>query len=670
MTVTRLAQAITRARGLFSRRHTIAVLDTFSGQIDASADDAHEVLSSGEMQVDDGTLRLGQHQGDFGSGEEALRSGVRFAGVFIAQGAPVPYAHVRFTARNQNTDPLILRIRAEAIDNATAFATASGNLSARAVSTAFVDWNVPAWQVNLAGADTTTPNIGPIIEEIVGRAGWTPGNVIAVLFEVSPENTSTIEPRRRAYAYDHTPEQAARLLINTVDETPIPPSPDYLNDPFYDDPVAFEGAMGFGANVTGGRGNGTNGDTALYFVDNLNDSGAGSLRAALEATGKRVVVPRVAGYTTVDPAIAISSDVTYLGMLAPGGGLAVRPTLPHSRDAVLRTTNSNIILRYLRARAGEGSGTNQNAFRLVAGSSDIILDHCSFSWGSDQIAAMFSVVTDVTMQNCLLGEAFAPANQGLLIGDYRTKRISMLYNLLMTGRERFPYWRNGPLNDMYGNVIYNGRRNMFFIVGSNTPAQADSPTLNARRNTWKQGPNYTGEVAILVRNQASNAALRGSLYLEGNSYQVSNQPGLIDDPQWASARVLGDEAISGTLDEWRLTSPLPTPAVVERSASEAYDYVLATAGHDLPRDSADARFVNETATGTGPSGTPSTVAEVGGYPSLASGSYPAAADGVIADAWRSWSGESREWYELDSGGTKRMILENYADDVAQGRFTP
>ncbi len=448
---------------------------------------------------------------------------------------------------------------------------------------------------------------------------------------------------------------------------PPPPSPsDYLAHAYYGNPVAFEGAMGYGANATGGRGNGTSGSTAIMFVDNLNDTGSGSLRAALEATGKRVVVPRVAGIITVNDAITIAGDVTYLGMLAPGGGLAVRPTLPHTRNAVVRTSAENLILRYLRARAGDGDGSNQNAFRFTGGARNAIADHCSFSWGSDQVMAMFGDVQNVTLQNSIVAEAFRPAEQGLLIGDYRTRHISLIYNLMTTGKERYPYWRNGPMNDMYGNYIYNGRQGMYFVVGSNTPDQANAPTLNARRNTWRDGPFTSGEVAILIRNQASNPALRGKLYLEGNEYIDRNMPQNIADPQWESARVLGGTAYSGTLDEWRLTSPLDTPSVIERTAAEARAYVLANAGHNLPRDTADARFVSEVTSGTGPSVSPSTVASVGGYPSLASGSYPAAADGVIADAWRSANSESREWYELTSTG--RMVVEDYADDIAQGRY--
>jgi pectate lyase len=52
---------------------------------------------------------------------------------------------------------------------------------------------------------------------------------------------------------------------------------------------AFPGAEGFGAGSVGGR------DGKVIFVTNLNDSGPGSLREAVESEGSRTVIFSVSG---------------------------------------------------------------------------------------------------------------------------------------------------------------------------------------------------------------------------------------------------------------------------------------------------------------------------------------------------------------------------------------
>ena len=63
---------------------------------------------------------------------------------------------------------------------------------------------------------------------------------------------------------------------------------------------AFPGAEGYGSLTCGGRGG------KVIAVTNLNDSGPGSLRAACEAKGPRIVVFKVSG--TIDADVKISND--------------------------------------------------------------------------------------------------------------------------------------------------------------------------------------------------------------------------------------------------------------------------------------------------------------------------------------------------------------------------
>ena len=82
------------------------------------------------------------------------------------------------------------------------------------------------------------------------------------------------------------------------------------------EPLAFPEALGFGAQVTGGRGG------TVYHVTNLNDDGAGSFRDAV-SQGNRIVVFDVGGIINIKTAVSIKSNITIAGQTAPGEGIAI-----------------------------------------------------------------------------------------------------------------------------------------------------------------------------------------------------------------------------------------------------------------------------------------------------------------------------------------------------------
>ena len=154
---------------------------------------------------------------------------------------------------------------------------------------------------------------------------------------------------------------------------------------------AFPGAEGYGAMTRGGRGG------KVIAVTNLNDSGPGSLRAACETEGPRIVVFKISGTITLEKALRISKPyITIAGQTAPGDGICIK-------KHPLAIIASEVIIRYIRVRLGDETDNDSDA---IGGRyhKNIILDHVSASWSVDETVSIYHC-ENVTIQWCLVSES-------------------------------------------------------------------------------------------------------------------------------------------------------------------------------------------------------------------------------------------------------------------------
>lgn len=224
---------------------------------------------------------------------------------------------------------------------------------------------------------------------------------------------------------------------------------------------AFPGAEGAGAFASGGRSSNN-----VYLVTNLNDSGTGSLRHAIDTApgAGRTIVFGIGGTINLVSDLRIDSpNITIAGQTAPGG-------ITLARRALHVSNTSNIILQHLRVRPGDFY-TAPNVYEpdsiWVSGSNNVILDHISASWSTDEVLSVTHGSTNVTVQYSLITEALHNSNHnkgnhgygGIIHGGETT----LHHNLYANNRSRNPATGNWdksapitPANlDIVNNIIAN-----------------------------------------------------------------------------------------------------------------------------------------------------------------------------------------------------------------------
>lgn len=414
--------------------------------------------------------------------------------------------------------------------------------------------------------------------------------------------------------------------------------------------LAFPTAEGYGKYTVGGRGG------AVFEVTNLNDSGPGSLRTAVEAEGPRTVVFRVSGTIVLErPLEIVHPNITIAGQTAPGDGITLR------RNPLLIRAGE-VIIRYIRFRLGSESGGDYDALTAMY-QRNIILDHVSASWSVDETLSVYQN-HNVTVQWSIIAESLFDSNHvkgnhgyGAMWGSNYS---SYHHNLIAHHSNRNPRIVSGAgFTDIRNNVIYNWGfessygGEMLQPTGSGPMAFS---TINLVGNYYKPGPaTEPGPVRhrIVSPWSRNGAADYGKWYVAGN-FVVGNAAVSADN--WnGGVQTKGGSAFDAGL---RLGAPWPAMPIDEQSAEQAYERVLANAGATRPRrDSVDARIVREVRTGTAtyegtaykrqhrvadasvPVGIIDRPSDVGGWPELESTPAPQDSDhDGMPDAWERTNG--------------------------------
>ena len=372
--------------------------------------------------------------------------------------------------------------------------------------------------------------------------------------------------------------------------------------------LAFPSAEGYGRFAIGGRGG------RVIKVTNLNDSGPGSFRAAVEADGPRTVIFDVSGKIVLQDKLAIRNPyLTIAGQTAPGKGICIA----NYNLGMLGT--HDVLLRFLRVRPGDTSGQTLDGMGM-ASTDHSIIDHCSISWTQDE-AFSSRGARNVTLQRTLISEALNIAGHkkykkgtqhgyaASISGDVGSFHHNLLAHCsgrnwsLAGGLDKAT--RHAGRLDIRNNVVFNwGHRT----------TDGGAKQVNFVNNYYKPGPSSDVFHVLMAEREAVPAFGPQEYFVEGNVME---------------GRYGADEPLAGVFERrgephknFIVPEPFFESFVATQSAEQAYNDVLADVGCNVPAlDDHDRRVIDEvkggvaTFTGSvsGLKGLPDSQNDVGGW---------------------------------------------------------
>lgn len=375
--------------------------------------------------------------------------------------------------------------------------------------------------------------------------------------------------------------------------------------------LAFAGAQGFGAYAAGGRGG------QIIRVTTLKASGPGSLTEAVKTKGARIVVFEVGGVIDLDGDRLVIAEpfLTIAGQTAPSPGITL------IKGGVNIATH-DVVLQHLMVRPGEAGRAKQSGWEVdglstVGGAANVIVDHCSFTWATDENLSASGPRFDgenaegwrdrtshhITYSHCLIAEGLSNSthkkgehSKGTLIHDNATF-VSLIGNLYASNMERNPLAKGGVWAVIVNNWIANpGKQAMH--SGLVKEEWGEHPWATSRLavvgNVMEYGPDTRTNVTLLRNNKNTPLELYLADNLAGNR---AHKPVALTTGEFTKLE----------------TRPLWPEGLTPLPAAKVKEFVARTAGaRPWERDPIDQRIVKAALAGNGR--IIDSEQEAGGYP--------------------------------------------------------
>ncbi len=405
-------------------------------------------------------------------------------------------------------------------------------------------------------------------------------------------------------------------------------NPEEVENPDRSKTPSFPGAEGGGMYTLGGAGG------KVYKVTSLEDGYGkkGTLRYAVEQREPRTIVFEVSGNIKLITKLNINyGDITIAGQTAPGEGITIT-------NHPVTVNADNVIIRFIRFRMGDEKALEDDA---IGGrfKKNIIIDHCSMSWGTDECASFYAN-DNFTMQWSLIAESLNRSvhqkgdhGYGGLWGGYNASFHNNLVAHHKSRNPRFYGVRDEVTREraeMINNVIYNW--------GDNSSYGGEEGEYNIINNYYKAGPGTKYHKNRIFEPYKKDSY--GTFFIEGN--YVDGYPSITSN-NWLGVSLKS----GGDINSIKAEKPFDIYPVEIKPAEEAYKNVLKHVGVSTHRDAIDSRIIEEVRTGTATyggvwgekTGIIDSQTDVGGWPEIKSDDAPIDTDGDgMPDTWETKKG--------------------------------
>lgn len=436
--------------------------------------------------------------------------------------------------------------------------------------------------------------------------------------------------------------------------------------------LAFEGATGFARYARGAY--------ALYEETGLEAdlptvelvSTGAELRTALQLSTPRIIIPTQGGNYFIgngtNPECPINDPyLTIAGLPVPGGGICITG-LPvfYAKEVIARNVRFRLAEEFqgVNAIVDDSMNIRGSSTQYAETLENLIFDKCSYSWGADEIIGIggtTNLIQKVTIQNSFIYEPTRvesgnKVGKALLIGNGQTNQVGeeqiSIHNVLFA--------HSASRNPRFGGAARTCPATIINVISYN---------WNSASSNY--GPLVEADI-IHCKNKMGTNTQSNSRAIEPFGGSGLADPVLhvedVNNPNGMNtvSAVLGTYTVAGARQfqsEYGFTPVADSGATLEA-------HVLSTAGA-FPRDAADTRIVNDYNNGTG--AFISSSSEVGGFPTLAAGTYLAHNNGVHLD-WlvsKGYAADNTAASALTAlflktpgnGNTAYSILEEFINDV-------